>query len=291
MKSDTDIDNKGDNTLSLNLFYSNIENLDRACSTVIENSTAIFLPHKRLDKSSVQKKFYEQNQILEIKSDLFSKIEIRGRLLCQTHKDILEVLLTSPKIYNEERKTFSVKITAYSILKRLGKATTNKKWISQKLAEIAECRIKIEFKNNSKESYSFNFGFIETIIQRDAKEYLIRFLPTYSHFMAKNEMIDYSNYVENILQIKNPFISSIVRYMLTHKGNNSQISIDNLIKKLNFKNLISKEQLKDNITELKREKSQQMLEEKFGIILTNKKQTITYNSTNFKQIIQPKLNI
>jgi len=287
----SDIENESNNILSLDLFYANVENLDRACSTVIENSTAIFLPHKRLDKSSVQKKFYEQNQILEIKSDLFNKVEIRGRLLCQTHKDILEILLTSPKTYNEEKKTFSVKVTAYHVLKRLGKYTSNKKWLSQKLSEIAECRIEIEFQDNTKKSRRFNFGFIETISKEDEKEFTIRFLSTYSYFMAKNEMIDYSNHVENILQIKNPFISSIVRYMLTHKGNNSQISIDNLIKKLNFKNLISKEQLKDNITELKREKTQQMLEEKFGIILTNKKQTITYNSTSFKQIIQPKLDI
>lgn len=289
MKSD--IENESNNILSLDLFYANVENLDRACSTVIENSTAIFLPHKRLDKSSVQKKFYEQNQILEIKSDLFNKVEIRGRLLCQTHKDILEILLTSPKTYNEEKKTFSVKVTAYHVLKRLGKYTSNKKWLSQKLSEIAECRIEIEFQDNNKKSRRFNFGFIETISKEDEKEFTIRFLSTYSYFMAKNEMIDYSNHVENILQIKNPFISSIVRYMLTHKGNNSQISIEKLIVKLSFKDLISNEQLKDNITELKRKKTQEMLKEKFGIVLTNQEKTVTYNSINFKQIIQPKLDI
>jgi len=287
----SDIENESNNILSLDLFYANVENLDRACSTVIENSTAIFLPHKRLDKSSVQKKFYEQNQILEIKSDLFNKVEIRGRLLCQTHKDILEILLTSPKTYNEEKKTFSVKVTAYHVLKRLGKYTSNKKWLSQKLSEIAECRIEIEFQDNNKKSRRFNFGFIETISKEDEKEFTIRFLSTYSYFMAKNEMIDYSNHVENILQIKNPFISSIVRYMLTHKGNNSQISIEKLIVKLSFKDLISNEQLKDNITELKRKKTQEMLKEKFGIVLTNQEKTVTYNSINFKQIIQPKLDI
>jgi len=287
----SDIENESNNILSLDLFYANVENLDRACSTVIENSTAIFLPHKRLDKSSVQKKFYEQNQILEIKSDLFNKVEIRGRLLCQTHKDILEILLTSPKTYNEEKKTFSVKVTAYHVLKRLGKYTSNKKWLSQKLSEIAECRIEIEFQDNTKKSRRFNFGFIETISKEDEKEFTIRFLSTYSYFMAKNEMIDYSNHVENILQIKNPFISSIVRYMLTHKGNNSQISIEKLIVKLSFKDLISNEQLKDNITELKRKKTQEMLKEKFGIVLTNQEKTVTYNSINFKQIIQPKLDI
>ena len=287
----SNIEKRPDNILSIDLFYANVENLDRACSTVIENSTAIFLPHKRLDKSSVQKKFYEQNQILEIKSDLFSKIEIRGRLLCQTHKDILEVLLTSPKTYNEERKTFSVKVTAYYVLKRLGKYASNKKWLSQKLSEIAECRIEIEFQDNSQKLHRFNFGFIETISKDDEKEFTIRFLSTYSYFMAKNEMIDYSNHVENILQIKNPFISSIVRYMLTHKGNNSQISIEKLIEKLSFKNLISNEQLTDNITELKRTKTQEMLKEKFGIVLTNQEKTVTYNSINFKEIIQPKLDI
>ncbi len=276
--------------LSLKSFYLNIPNIDRACSTVIENSTAIFLPHKRLDKTKAQERFYKDNQTLEVSSNLFDKVEIKGRLLCQTHKDILEVLLTSPKIYNKETKAFTVKTTAYKILQRLGKATTNKKWVSQKLDEIAECRVKIKF-NSSGEDYTFNFGFIDAILGKNDKEYAIKFEASYSHFMAKNEMLDYSKYVDDILAIDSAFVRSVVRYMLTNKGNNSQIRINNLIEILNLRELISEEQLKDDLTDLRREETQEMLKEKFGITLTNEEKTITYNATEPRYHIQPVLDL
>jgi len=269
--------------LTLKDFLLNVENIDRACSTVIENSIAIFLPHKRLDKTDIQKEFYANNQVLEIENDLFDKVEIRGRLLGQVHKDILEVLLTSDKIYDKTHKRFQVKLSAYKCLKKLGKSTGNKKWLLDKISEIAECRVVIFFKGEKRASNSFNFNFINSILNKEEKEFTINFTPEYTHFMARNEMLDYSNYIDDILSLENEFLKAVVRYVLTNNGKNNQISIDKLIDKMRYKKLVSDYQLDEDIRYLRKDETQELLREKFGITLTNDEKTITFNSPEDKK--------
>lgn len=265
-------------------YIQNIPNIDRACSTVIENSLAIFLPHKRLDKTNIYKEFINNNQLLELESDLFEKVEIRGRLLGQLHKDILEMLLTSEKTFNVEKQLFKVKITAYELLKKLGLSTGNKVWLIKKIKEIAECRIDLYFKDGSGKNISFNFGIIDDILEVD-KEYLtINFTTAYTLFMLKTEMLEYSDYVNDIVRIENNFIKAIVRYLLIHKGNNSQIRIENLIKKLEYQKLVSKIDLQRDLRLLKKEETQTMLSNKFGITLTNNNNTLTFNKKLDKKI-------
>lgn len=288
------------NNLSLEKFYSSAENIDRACSTVIENSISIFLPFKRLDKTDIHKKFISNNQILEIDNNLFDKVEIRGRLLGQGHKDILEALLTSSKIFIEDTRQFKINTTAYEITKRLGRNIGKKKWIIQQLKEIAEARINIYFKDNKGKNIDFNFNFISSVIGENEDKLNITFSQEYTHFLAKTELLDYSNYVSDIVNIdsftkkltkklglkihniNSDFLKAIVRYMLIHKGNNSQIKIDNLIEKLNLKKLISKEQLRDYIYDLKRDEIQVYLKKNFGITLTSNNETITFNTPKDK---------
>jgi len=290
------------NELETIKFLTAVEYIDRATSTVIENSISIFLPFKRIDKTDVfNKVFIPNNQVLEIHNDLFDKVEIRGRLLGQHHKDILEVLLSSPKIYSKKEKRFKIKITAWELSKRLGRNLGKKQWIVQQLKEIAECRINIYFKNEESSSVDFNFGFIDNIIGINGNELIINFTSSYTYFLAEAELLDYSKYVDDIIlldkyckewsknreikshQINANFIKAIVRYMLQHKGNNSQIKIEKLMDKLNFNNLISQEQLKNYLTDLKRAEVRVYLKEKFGITLTSNAQTITFNSKHQKQ--------
>jgi len=281
-------------------FLSKIENIDKATSTVIENSISIFLPFKRLDKTDIQKKFYENNQVLEITNNLFDKVEIRGRLLGQGHKDILEVLLTSPKIYSKKEKRFKIKETATKLTKRLGRNIGKKQWLIQQLKEIAECRINIYFKDANGEDVDFNFTFIENITNINDNELTIYFTQSYTYFLANTELLDYSKYVDDIIaldkmcsiwskeeklsrNINADFLKAIVRYMLQHNGKNNQIRISRLIKKLNLNTLISKEQLKKILADLKRPKVQQYLKEKFGISLTANGTTLTFNELQNKK--------
>lgn len=273
---------------------SAIPNIERANSTFIENSLAIFLPFKRLDKTDVQKKFFANNQILEVENNIFEKVEIRGRLLGQSHKDIMEILLSKDKKYSRKTRSFNITTTAYELTKKLGKNIGNKKWLIQQLKEIAECRINIYFKDENDKLVDFNFNFIESQLILNENEITINFSRAYTYFMTKTELLSYKDYINDIVyldvfcdnlskkiglarKINSDFIKAVVRYMLINNGNNSNIKFSNLINKLNYTKLISEEQLKNCITDIKREEIQKYLNEKFGISLKSDETTLSFN--------------
>ena len=286
--------------LTLLELYDNAERINRACATVIENTTAIFLPFKRLDKTNIYKRFLENNQILEITNDENVRVEIRDRLLGQSHKDVLEALLTCPKIFLRKTKQFKIVTTAYELTKKLKRNRGKKQWIIQQLKEIAGTNINIHFKNRKGEKIDILFGFIDSIFVMDNTKLIIIFSKAYTYFLANTELLDYSKYVENIVNldrfcrnlkkklnlkhgINSDFLKAVVRYMLTHKGDNSQIRISNFLKKLNYKNLASTEQMRDCITDLQREEVKKYFEDNFGITLKFDNKTITFNTSKVKK--------
>lgn len=299
---------------NLEKYYDSIEKIDRACSTVIENSIAIFLPFKRIDKTDIYKKFEKNNSTIDIENHFFEKVECKGRLLGQTHKDILEILLSMSEhtTYSKDTAKFKINTTAYELTKRLGRNKGKKQWIIEKIDEIAECRIKIFYTNSNNDNETFNFSFISSIRTINENEIEVNFTPEYTHFLIYNELLDYKNYIPNIMKleadireiqrackkrrnldgtvglkrgINTEFIKSIVRYMLTHNGNNSQIRLDNLIYKTKLNSIMSIRELEENLYDLKRKPIQELLKNKFGITLTADEQTITFNS------IYPKYHI
>jgi hypothetical protein len=119
------------------------EDISLASTSILENTLQIFLPFKRIDLTEVHKKFTKNHQILEIKTDNLLNVYVRGRLLGQIHKDILEVLMTQKKYFSMNGKNFKVKTTAYEITKKLNKNLGKKKYIIQKIKEISDCTIEI----------------------------------------------------------------------------------------------------------------------------------------------------
>ncbi|ADR35337.1 hypothetical protein Sulku_2687 (plasmid) [Sulfuricurvum kujiense DSM 16994] len=281
-----------DLSLSVLEFVSSAPNINRACSSLLENATSIFLPFKRIENSDVSKRFLKNNQVLEIDHDLFGqtgRMQIRGRLLGQIHKDILEVLLTGEKVFNKNDRKFSVEMSAYQILKRLGVTTSNKEWLSSKINEIAECRLRFLFDGED----DFSFNFIETvtgvtkkdsegnIVKSGEKTIKVVFSEAYTAFLARTEILDYSNYIDDIVSIDNTFVKAVVRYMLTNNGKNSKIKISNLIEKLRTDKIMSQIELDRNIKLLKSHDTQELLNEKFGITLIGD-ETLVFNELENK---------
>ena len=283
-------------------YYDAVPNISRACSTVIENSIAIFLPLTRIDMSNIYKEFVKNNQTMEISNNLLDKVEIKGRLLGQIHKDILEALLTTKKTFNKTTAQFKIKTTAYKLLKKMGRDTSDKKWLLQKIDEIAECRVKLHYKNKVGKNKTFNFGFLGGIDTTNGKEITIAFSPEYTYFMAYNELLDYSDYVPQIISLRSElkkiqiklglkkelshdFIKAVVRYMLTHSdrsvGTNRKIST--LINDLNLPNIIEKEELEDCVTDLKRKEVIALLQRLFGISLISDSNTLNFSGTQEKK--------
>lgn len=107
------------------------------------------------------------------------------------------------------------------------------------------------------------------------------------------ELLDYSQYIEKIMSLdasmkligkqigikrglNSNFVKAVVRYMITNNGYNNNIGIDTLIDKLNLDTLMSPDELKECLIDIKREEVLQLLKDEFGIILTNDQKTITF---------------
>lgn len=283
-------------------YYKRIPNIDRASSSIIENTISIFLPFKRLDLTTVNTIFKNNDNKLVIDNHLFESVEIRNRLLGQHHKDILEVLMTQKKIFEEDTMEFRIETTSYKILDLMNKSAGNKKWLLEKIIELKDCNINIIYKNSSGENVNFSFAFISSYKIVDENKITIYFTKEYTYFLLKHKLLDYSNYIPLILELdkkmqnirsqlklKKPinsnFIKSMVRYVITNNGKNSQISIDNFINKLKLDKLMTEEELKDCVTDLKREEVIKILKNDFGIYLTNNNKTITYNNSQSTFII------
>lgn len=301
---------KANNNIVNHLDFSNFlkaaPHINRAVTSILENSIAIFLPYKRIDKSNVFAKFESNDRTLAIKNDIFEKVEVKGRLLGQIHKDVLEAILSTKKTFDPEDPYFKVRTTAYRLLQKMHRNTSDKKWLLKQIEHISQSRVKIYYGNKE----AFDFGFISSIrTMEDDKTIEINFTKEYTYFLAYNELVDYSNYIDDIMGlqkdireieekirekkritfrsgiINQEFIKAVVRYMLTHsgKGSGSQIGINNLIEnKLNLKNIMSQREIEDAITDLRRAEIQELLQEKFGIRLTNDNNTITFKTREDK---------
>lgn len=267
------------------------DDISRATTSILENTLQIFLPFKRIDKTDIFKKFIQNNQILEIETQHLEKVFIRGRLLGQLHKDILEVLMFQKKYFSMSGKNFKIKTTAYEITKKLGKNIGKKEYILEKIKEISDCSIELRSSNNS----TILFNFIDNI-SIDGNEMIIEFTKAYTYFLSSTNLIDYSKYLDSILEISSlktkekqramntEFIKSVVRYLLTNNGKNSQISINNLTKKLNLESIMSNREINECLLDLKRPEVQEFLKENFGITFIN--ETLNFNSLTQHYFLQ-----
>lgn len=308
------------NQLDFSSYIESAPNIARAVTSVLENSVSIFLPYKRVDLSKVHATFIENDRTLEIKNELFEKVEIKGRLLGQIHKDVLEAILSTKKTFDPEDTYFKVRTTAYKLLQKMHKDTSDKQWLLKQIEHISQSRVKIYYTDtiNEKGKETFDFAFISSIrTMADGKNLEINFTKEYTYFLALNELVDYRVYIDDIMSLKKDiqriereikqeekvkfkngginqeFIKAVVRYLLTHNGKNSQIRINNLIEKLNLEKVMSDSEVSSAVTDLKRPKIKKLLEEKFGITLTKEDKTITFNilKDKSKQLLQPTLEL
>ena len=223
------------------------------------------------------------------------KVYIRGRLLGQIHKDILEVLMFQKKYFSMNGKNFKIKTTAYEISKKLNKNLGKKKYIVDKIKEIGDCTIELKGNNNK----TILFNFIDNIdIDENNNEIVIEFTKAYTFFLASTNLINYAEYLDSILEIENiqskdtkrnintEFIKSIVRYILTNNGKNSQISINKLTEKLNLQTIMTQREINEGLYDLRREEVRAYLKLNFGIELTSNSETLTFNKIKTHQFIQ-----
>lgn len=315
------MDNK-ENSQQLSIleeYYKSVPNIQQAVTSIIENSIAIFLPFRRIDKTKIfnefEKGIIENNERIKnayaLKNDVFEKVIIKNRLLGQIHKDILEAILSFKKKFNKSTLGFSVIFTANELSDKLKKNKGAKAYLINKLKEIKDCTIDIYGSTTAQGYVDYSFGLIQSILIKNEKYIEVSFTPDYTYFLMKNELLDYRGYIDDIMLLETDlrlirkklglkkginvdFIKAMVRYMLTHKGDKdkgSNYAIKTFINKLEYREIMTEEEIKDAITDIQRVEVKELLKDKFGISLTANNKTLTFHNKKPKYILNQSKNI
>lgn len=201
----------------LTLFDQIQTKLDRSTSTVVELRTAMWAPIEKISKASITYKDFIANKNVRKIQTSWGEVEIRNRLLTQTHKDIFDAIFT----FKKETKILAngkiaLYFTPYEILNELGKSTTHYTWLKQKIDEIADARLK--YINNGDE-YSFSI-FSKVAYSEKKGMYGIVIDEDYQRFFVNSLTLDYSRYIKDIALINDALIKAIIKFFLTHDTRN-----------------------------------------------------------------------
>jgi len=212
-------------------------NLSRATSSFLENTLPIFLPVSNIGNTKAHKEFMKNNGSLIVKSP-FGIIEIRGRLLGQNHKDILEMLLCQTKSLVQSDNSISVNFGRYKFLKNIKKNVTSYDWLEDKIKEIRDFNFGIEYiDKNGKIVQHGGFGIIDQYKFLDNKTMSIKFTKEFTEFYKMENLLDYGSYVSKIAALEEPFLKALVREMIKHQK--YQINFNTFIENYNLNNLLS----------------------------------------------------
>jgi len=217
------------------------ENLQRATSSLLENSLPIFLPVKNIHKTKAQKIFDTYN-CLKLKTS-FGSIKINGQILGQNHKDILETLLCQEKFIIKKDNSIGVNFGRYKFLQDLGRSTGNYKWLEERIKEIRNFNFAVEYTDKNGERIIYGgFGIIDKYKFEENGTMSIKFTEEFSNFYRKENLLDYNSYVSKISKLKEPFIKALVREMLKHKQ--YKIYFKTFIKNYNLQEVISEREIR-----------------------------------------------
>ena len=212
------------------LFKSVEQKIENSTSTVEELRVPIYAPVKQLPPQSTAMKEFKKNNNVRTIETKWGQVEIRNRLLTQTHKDILDLIFT---FHEKRKKLYDGSIALYfsqsKVAKEYGDTSKNLKWFRQKLDEITDCRI--QYINNTGDQIDFR------IINKKAfsvKEdmYGIILDENYVEFYEKGLSIDYEKKIPSLLKVGSPLVKSIIRFFFTHKSLN--MSLEKLLNTIGF---------------------------------------------------------
>ncbi|TNH37079.1 hypothetical protein FDW45_01920 [Campylobacter helveticus] len=233
-----------------NMGYIEFKKSKTTCS-IQEIRLPIFAPIKKSTPSSTIYKDFVRNRRTRILKTQWGEVSIKGSLLTQVHKDILDlIVLFSSKMRLLEDKRLSISFSTSEILKNYGDIGHNYKWFKNILEELISAVIIIKDFNNT----AYYFHIISAMLINEKGDFGgIILSKEYIEFYQKALAINYNKEIKNIVCIENSLIKSIVRFFLSH--NEINITLDNLLLALGlqiqakdryFRKI--KQELKQNVT-------------------------------------------
>lgn len=215
--------------------FDNIQNkIERSTSTVDELRIAMWAPVTQITKASVTYKDFIANKNVRTLKTSWGEVEIRNRLLTQTHKDIFDAILsTNKEIKVLDSGKVAIYFTLYEILDELDKSTTNNKWLKDKIDEISD--VKIKYRNNDGDEYSFSI-FSKMAFSNQMGKYGVVVDEDYLKFFVNSLTLDYSKYVKDIARVEDALIKAMIKFFLTHDTRNYpfRISLLEILKTVGY---------------------------------------------------------
>lgn len=217
----------------LTLEFDVVQKFEKTLTTANELRTGIFAPIDKISANSkTYKDFIENNRKRSLETS-WGKTIIKGNILTQTHRDLLDCIIAGAKEIKElEGGAIAVYFSTTDILKSYsGKANTNTKWLKDKLDEIQNSSI--EFKqNNTKDYYSFSIIDSHAFSTKHNSFGLV-LTPAYRKFFEEQLTVNYKKELPKLLQVKSALLKAIIRFFWTH-STGSNMNIENLLQTVGF---------------------------------------------------------
>ncbi len=184
-------------------------------ATVEEMRYAIFAPIERVSYNSKASIEMRKNKNIQKKTN-WGTFKIKNRILTQTHRDLLDCILTYGELLESDHENYiGYKFSLNQMLNKFyGKKTRNTKIITDLIEDLLSALILIEPNNGDHAKFSIlSFGGY----LKELDSYYIKFNPDYVNFFFNSLTINYKEYLDDIIHIKEPIIKAIIRLALTQK--------------------------------------------------------------------------
>ena len=236
--------------------------LQNGTCSIQEIRLPIFAPLSRTSPKSAIYNDFLANKRTRIVETSWGKVQVKGSLLTQVHKDLLDLI-----ILNADRKKITsdgrllIEFSTNKVLKSYGDKGENYKWFRAMLEDIMGSVISLE----TSDKKGFAFHIISAMKYDDNKEFMgILLSSEYLKFYKESFAVNYNREIVNLIGIESSIIKSIVRFFLSHTSLN--ISTDDLFKAVGVK-ADKKDRFYRHIKQLIAENEETL--RKFGITLEN----------------------
>jgi len=205
----------------LTLEFDVIRKFEKTLTTANELRTGIFAPIDKISANSKTYKDFIANNRKRSLETSWGKTIIKGNILTQTHRDLLDCIIADAKEVKElEGGAIAVYFSTTEVLKSYsGKTNTNTKWLKDKLDEIQNSSI--EFKQNNTDDY-YSFSIIDShAFSTKHNSFGLVFTPAYRKFFEEQLTINYKKELPKLLKVKSALLKSIIRFFWTHSVSSS----------------------------------------------------------------------
>ncbi|MDF1878387.1 hypothetical protein JHD46_01895 [Sulfurimonas sp. SAG-AH-194-C20] len=217
----------------LKLDFDVVHKFEKTLTTANELRTGIFAPIDKISANSKTYKDFIENGRKRTIETSWGKTIVKGNILTQTHRDLLDCIIAGAKEIKElEGGAIAVYFSTTDILKSYsGKVNTNTRWLKDKLDEVQNSSI--EFKqNNTKDYYSFSIIDSHAFSTKHNSFGLV-LTPAYRKFFEEQLTVNYKKELPKLLKVKSALLRAIIRFFWSHSVS-SNMDIANLLKTVGF---------------------------------------------------------